>query len=220
VAGSLPEATTLAWPDQPRAQQQVALHAADVLRRGGLVVYPTDTVYGIGADASQAEAIERVYRVKGRPDEKAIIWLVASIDDVRATCRIDEAAERLAARYWPGALTLVLARRVPAAGQLATLGVRVPAHPAALAIIQALRSPVATTSANRSGEPSARDAREASAALGAEVDLIIDAGPSPVGQESTVLDLTTTPPRVLRAGALSAAAVEEALGDAIEADAR
>jgi L-threonylcarbamoyladenylate synthase len=209
-------AETLLWPDVGHAQEQVASRAAALLRRGGLVVYPTDTVYGLGADPEHQAAIERIYQVKGRPDAKAIIWLVASIDDVRDACQIDAAAERLAARYWPGPLTLVLNRRDPPPGELPTLAVRVPAHPAALAIIRAVGGPVATTSANRSGEPSARDAAQASAALGTAVDLIIDAGPSPIGQESTVLDLTTSPPRVLRPGALSTANIEETLGTVIE----
>jgi L-threonylcarbamoyladenylate synthase len=179
-------------------------------------VYPTDTVYGLGADAARADAIERIYRVKGRPDEKAIIWLVDSVRDVRACCRVNERVERLAERFWPGPLTLVLERIAPAPGGLGTLGVRVPAHEAALAIIRALGSPVATTSANRSGEPSARTAQEASGQLGTEVDLIIDAGTSPVGQESTVLDLTTDPPRILRAGALSADEIAAALGSGVD----
>jgi L-threonylcarbamoyladenylate synthase len=184
------------------------------------VVYPTDTVYGLGADAAQAGAIDRIYHVKGRPDEKAIIWLVGSIREIQTWCRLDERADRLAERFWPGPLTLVLERLAPEPGPLTTLGVRVPRHEAALGIIRAFGAPVATTSANRSGEPSARTAEEAKGQLGTEVDLIIDGGPSPVGRESTVLDLTTSPPRVLRAGALSADEIAAALGSAVTGDAR
>src|SRR5581483_2218148 len=101
-------------------------------------------------------------------------WLVRSLDDVRAYCRVDQRAERLASRFWPGGLSLILLRLSPEEGQLPTLGVRAPAHPAALAIIDAAGGIVATTSANRSGEPSARDAAEAEAALGSLVDLIVD----------------------------------------------
>ncbi len=220
MASSGGEAELVLWPTEASEQERVATQAAGVLRRGGLVVYPTDTVYGLGADARQTDAIERIYRVKGRPDEKAIVWLVAGIEDVRETCRFDEVAERLAARYWPGPLTLVMPLRDPRPHQLPTLGVRVPAHPAALAIIRTLGRPVATTSANRSGEPSARDANEARSALGAQVDLIIDAGPSPVGRESTVLDLTTARPRVLRAGALAAAEIEATLGTTVDTGSR
>jgi L-threonylcarbamoyladenylate synthase len=169
-------------------------------------------VYGLGADAARADDIERIYQVKGRPDEKAIIWLVDTLDAIESTCEVDQHARHLAEAFWPGALTLVLQRRNSAPGQLPTLGVRVPRHEPALAIIRALGRPVATTSANRSGEPSARNAEQAAAQIGAEVDLIISAGTSPVGQESTVLDLTTRPPRVLRAGALAPEAIEAALG--------
>jgi L-threonylcarbamoyladenylate synthase len=200
------------WPDDPGQQERVAALAAEVLARGRLVVYPTDTVYGLGADAANPLAIERIYQVKGRSDEKAIIWLVDALGAVELTCKIDDRARRLAEAFWPGALTLILQRRESAPGELSTLGVRVPRHEAALAIIRALGRPVATTSANRSGEPSARNAEEAARQIGAEVDLIISAGNSPVGQESTVLDLTTDPPRVLRAGALSTEAIESVLG--------
>jgi L-threonylcarbamoyladenylate synthase len=200
------------WPDDPGQQERVAALAAEVLARGRLVVYPTDTVYGLGADAANPLAIERIYQVKGRSDEKAIIWLVDALGAVELTCKIDDRARRLAEAFWPGALTLILQRRESAPGELSTLGVRVPRHEAALAIIRALGRPVATTSANRSGEPSARNAEEAARQIGAEVDLIISAGDSPVGQESTVLDLTTDPPRVLRAGALSTEAIESVLG--------
>jgi L-threonylcarbamoyladenylate synthase len=211
-----PAPPILPWPDHPADQARVAAEVSAVLRRGGLVVYPTDTVYGLGADAARADAIERIYRVKGRPDEKAIIWLVDSVRDVRACCRMDGRVERLAERFWPGPLTLVLERVAPSPGGLATLGVRVPAHEAALAIIRALGGPVATTSANRSGGTSARTADEASGQLGTQVDLIIDAGASPVGQESTVLDLTTDLPRVLRPGALSADEIAAALGSEVD----
>jgi L-threonylcarbamoyladenylate synthase len=207
---------TLPWPDHLPEQDSVAAAAAATLRSGGLVVYPTDTVYGLGADATRSDAIERIYQVKGRPDEKAIIFLVDSMQGIRSRCLVDGRAERLAERFWPGPLTLVLARLAPTPGQLPTLGVRVPRHEAALAIIRAMDGPVATTSANRSGEPSARSADQARGQLANEVDLIIDAGSSPLGQESTVLDLTTDPPRVLRAGALSADIIAATLGSAIE----
>jgi L-threonylcarbamoyladenylate synthase len=200
------------WPEDVETQGATAEQAADILRDGGLVVYPTDTVYGLGADAARPDAIDRIYQVKGRPDEKAIIWLVSSIDDVESVCIVDAWARLLADEFWPGPLTLVLQRRNPSQGQLPTLGVRIPRHAAALAIIRANRGPVATTSANRSGEPSARNVEEAIRQIGNDVDLIIDAGASPVGQESTVLDLTGDPPVILRAGALSPDQISLVLG--------
>jgi L-threonylcarbamoyladenylate synthase len=204
-------AEIIRWPDDLTEQLAVARHAAEVIRNGGLVVYPTDTVYGLGCAPDNNGAVRRIYEVKGRPDEKAIIWLVRSIDDARAWCEVDERAERLAADFWPGALTLVLRRSSPAPDQLPTLGVRAPAHPAALAIIDAADGAVATTSANRSGEPSARTAQEADAAIGSQVDLIIDAGPSPVGTESTVVDISGDGLTILRPGALDRAVIEQAL---------
>jgi len=204
-----------AWPVDPSDHAQVAADAARVIRGGGLVVYPTDTVYGLGVDPANALAVQRVYEVKGRPDAKAIIWLLADLDDARAWCHVDERAEELASRFWPGGLTLVLRRLTPQPGDLATLGVRVPNHPAALAIIRAVGTAVATTSANRSGEPSARTADEALAQLGTKIDLVVDAGAAPGGTESTVLDLTVDEPVVLRAAAVERAAIETVLGIAV-----
>ncbi len=211
-----PRAEVVAWPTEIDARYRVVEQAVQVLHGGGLIVYPTDTVYGLGADPTFPDAIRRIFEVKGRPDEKAIIWLVDSLDSARAACSIDEAAERLAEAFWPGALTLVLPRRDPPQNALPTLGVRVPAHPAALAILRAMDGPVATTSANRSGEPSARAADEAMTTIGSEVDLIIDAGPAPRGTESSVLDLSVTPPRLLRAGAITVLEIEAVLGGPIQ----
>ena len=189
----------------------LADQAAEILRGGGLVIYPTDTVYGLGADPTRPGSIERIYRVKGRPDEKAIIWLIDSLDRARMWCEVDERAERLANAYWPGGLTLVLRLREPSAGGLPTLGVRVPNHEAALAVISAAGGVVATTSANRSGEPSPRTAEDAEAQIGRDVNLIIDAGPCTVGTESTVLDLSEALPRVLRSGAVPFTDIEHVL---------
>jgi L-threonylcarbamoyladenylate synthase len=200
------------WPQDPVEQELLAARAAEVLRCGGLVIFPTDTVYGLGAAPSISTAVQRIYDAKGRPDEKALVWLVDSIDAARAWCDVDARAEALARQFWPGGLTLVLRRLAPAAGSLPNLGVRVPAHAAALAILRAVGGPVATTSANRSGEPSARTAADAEAGLGAQVDLIIDAGPALGGIESTVVDLSTDPPTILRAGAIDSGAIETALG--------
>lgn len=203
---------TLAWPTAEVEQRAVAEAAAAVLRAGGLVVYPTDTVYGLGADAWNQAAIRRIYEVKGRPDQKAIVWLLDEVSSASRWCVMSRGADQLGERFWPGALTLVLRRLEPTADDLPTLGVRVPAHPAALAIIKAAGGAVATTSANTSGAPSARTAGEARAQIGAWVDLIIDAGPAPGGEESTVIDMTVDPPKLLRAGAISMEEIKEALG--------
>lgn len=206
-----PRAEVVSWPSDIGARYAVVEQTVQVLHGGGLVVYPTDTVYGLGADPTFPDAIRRIFEVKRRPDEKAIIWLVHSLDVARNACTVDDRAERLAEVFWPGALTLVLPRRNPPPDALPTLGVRVPAHPAALAILRAMDGPVATTSANRSTEPSARTAAEAVATIGPEVDLIIDAGAAPGGTESSVLDLSMNPPRLVRAGAIEAPEIEAAL---------
>ena len=200
----------LLWTSDDSERGQLVSRAAGILRGGGLVVYPTDTVYGLGAHPARADAIRRIYAVKGRPDEKAIIWLVSSAEEVRPICRFTQEAERLAARFWPGPLTLVLQRQAPSVGQLPTLAVRVPAHPAALALIEASGGVVATTSANRTGQPSARTAQDALAQLGDQIDLIIDAGPSTGGAESTIIDLSLTPAALLREGPISRAQIEQA----------
>lgn len=205
-------AIVLTWPTRVVEQRRLAARAAEALRAGGLVVFPTDTVYGIGVDPSNPQAIRRIYRAKGRPDEKAIAWLVESIDRVRAYCVVDGRAERLAEQFWPGALTMVLKRHAPTAGDLDTLAVRAPAHPIALALISATGGPVATTSANRSGEPSPRTAAEADAQVGRWADLLIDAGPTPGGIDSTVVDLSVNPPRLLRPGAVDPAEIASVLG--------
>ncbi|MPZ14082.1 MAG: threonylcarbamoyl-AMP synthase [Chloroflexi bacterium] len=205
----------LTWPDDDAGQRELADSAAQVLRASGLVVYPTDTVYGLGALPSLPDAIQRIYAVKGRPDEKAIVWLVSSGHDVAQWCGVDSRFERLAERFWPGALTLVLPRLHPQADGLRTLGVRVPAHPAALRVIEAAGGVVATTSANRAGRASARTARDAASEIGNHVDLIIDGGAAPVGVESTVLDLSTDPVTVLRAGAIPVDEIESVIGASV-----
>ncbi|HZT08962.1 MAG TPA: L-threonylcarbamoyladenylate synthase [Chloroflexota bacterium] len=199
------------WTGVPEIDQEIAQRAATIIRRGGLVVYPTDTVYGVGCDPLNEAAIRRVYEVKGRPDEKAIIWLVCTIEDARAWCVVDSRAERLAARFWPGGLTIILPRRSPSASGLNTLGIRAPAHAAALAIIGAAGGRVATTSANKTGQPAARTGSEAAEAIGSSVDLVVDAGETPGGIESTIVNLSGPGYQILRPGAISQEAVAEAL---------
>ena len=181
--------------------------AAEVLARGGLIVFPTDTVYGVAAAVDHPEAVARLYHVKGRPLDRPIPVLVSDLDQVpRLTGEVDQLVLALLQRFWPGALTLA----VPAAPWLpreivrdtGRVGLRMPDHPLALAIIAAAGGALATTSANRSGEPEARTAAEAVAALGDRVDLIIDGGPAPGGVPSTVLVVDGRRLTVARRGAL------------------
>jgi L-threonylcarbamoyladenylate synthase len=189
--------------------------AASVIRRGGLMVLPTDTVYGVAADLWQPDAVAALYAAKRRPPDRAIPILLsagAAIDQVAA--RVPDAAHRLAAAFWPGPLTIVVPKRptVPdIVSALPTVGVRVPDHNAARAVIRACGGALAVTSANLSDQPSALTAEEAAAALGAAVGLVLDGGPAPGGTPSTVVDVTGGALRVLRPGPISEAALRAAV---------
>ena len=191
--------------------------AAAVLASGGLVAFPTETVYGLGADALDAQAVARVFEAKGRPTDNPIIVHVASPGDLDTlVTQVGATAQALIARFWPGPLTLVLpaAPVIPEVtrGGLPTVAVRMPAHPVALALIAAARRPIAAPSANRSGRPSPTTAQHVLADLGERIDFILDAGPTPVGVESTVLDVTGEPPVLLRPGGVSLEALQAAVG--------
>jgi len=194
--------------------------AVAVLKRGGLVAYPSDTVYGLGAAASDERAVARVFVVKGRLSEKALPLLLADVGDMAPLCaEVSATAKLLAERFWPGPLTLVL-RRSPAF-QSAALGggdnvaLRVPDHPFLRELMRALGEPITGTSANRSGRRSCRTVQEVQRELGDAVDLIIDGGPSRVGRESTVVDITIDALKMLREGAISRREVERALGQGV-----
>jgi L-threonylcarbamoyladenylate synthase len=201
-----------------KAQAEGALaEAIAVLKGGGLVAYPSDTVYGLGAAASDERAVARAFAVKGRLSEKALSLLLADVEDMAHLCaEVPPAARLLAERFWPGPLTLVL-RRSPAF-QSAALGsgdkiaLRVPDHLFLRQVIRALGEPITGTSANRSGSPSCRTAQEVERDLGDAVDLIIDGGPSRIGRESTVIDITEERPRILREGAILGKEVERVVG--------
>jgi L-threonylcarbamoyladenylate synthase len=191
--------------------------AARVLAQGGLVAFPTETVYGLGADANNGEAVARLYAAKGRPSFNPLIAHVADADAARRLARFDAAAERLASAFWPGPLTLVLAKapRCPVA-QLATAGldtiaVRVPGYPVARALIAALGRPVVAPSANRSGHVSPTTAAHVLTDLKGRVDLIIDGGATTLGVESTIVACLGAP-RILRPGSLARVEIERVLG--------
>ena len=185
-------------------------HAAGLLRTGRLVAFPTETVYGLGANALDSEAVARIYAVKRRPAASPLIVHVASIAMAQSlVAKWPEIADRLVKKFWPGPLTLVLAKSsgIPAivTAGLATVGLRVPAHPVALALIEAAGVPLAAPSANRFSELSPTTADHVRRSLGPEVDYILDGGPSSVGIESTVLSLTESRPVLLRPGGISRA---------------
>ncbi len=188
--------------------------AARVLARGGLVAFPTETVYGLGCDACNAAAVARLYDAKGRPSFNPLIAHVADRAAAHRLAEFDAAAERLAAAFWPGPLTLVLRKRADCPiAELATAGldsiaVRVPGHPVARAILGAFDRPVAAPSANRSGHVSPTTAQHVLSDLRGRVDLIVDGGPAPMGLESTIIACIDAP-TLLRPGALSRAAIEQ-----------
>lgn len=191
--------------------------AAEIIRRGGLVAFPTETVYGLGANALDSEAVKRIYLAKGRPSNNPLIVHVASPEEaLMVASEWPERAARLAERFWPGPLTLVLPRRseIPDAvtGGGVTVAVRLPAHPVARALISAAGVPLAAPSANRSQRISPTTADHVRCSLGGRIEMILDGGSTQVGVESTVLDLVSEPPRLLRPGHITPAMIEEVIG--------
>lgn len=196
--------------------------AAKILRAGGLVAFPTETVYGLGADASSEAALKKLYAVKGRPAGHPVIVHFASADEAFAWAReVPEAARRLAARFWPGPLTLILKRSARAGdfvtGGQDTVGLRVPSHPVAQALLREFGSGVAAPSANRFGRVSPTRAAHVREDLGEDVDLVLEGGDSEVGIESTIVDLSRGRTVLLRHGAITPAMLEQALGAAVAA---
>jgi L-threonylcarbamoyladenylate synthase len=194
--------------------------AVDCLRRGGLVAYPTDTLYGLGALASDDEAVRWLFKAKKRPPAIALPILVEDVEMASdVSDRLSPLALRLASRFWPGALTLVLPRS-PQFHSLAlaggdTVAVRVPDHAVPLALIEALGEPLTGTSANVSGQRGPVTASDVAEQLGDAVDIIIDGGRCPGGVESTVVDLTGEEPRLVREGAISRVDLESAIGSLV-----
>ncbi len=191
--------------------------AAETIRAGGLVAFPTETVYGLGADATQEEAVLAIFRAKGRPPDNPLIVHVASAEDARAlAANWPPLAERLAARFWPGPLTLVVESgpvvALAARAGLGTVGIRWPRHPVAEALIRESRRPIAAPSANRSGRPSPTRAAAVAEDLAAADGILLDGGDAGIGVESTVVALLDRGPVLLRPGGLPLEAVEAVAG--------
>ena len=189
-------------------------HAAQVLRAGGLVAFPTETVYGLGADASSREAVARLYAAKGRPADHPVIVHFATSDGAFEFAReIPGTARRLAARFWPGPMTMVLRRSGKAkdfvTGGQDSVGLRVPSHPVAQALLREFDGAVAAPSANRFGGVSATTAAHVVDEM--NVEFVLDGGPSDVGIESTIIDLSGAGPLLLRPGKISKEEMEEVL---------
>ena len=191
--------------------------AVELLHASKLVAYPTETFYGLAADPRDPAAVDRIFSAKGRPERMALPLIAGNLAAVQlCTSEFSRTAERLAAAFWPGALTLVLPASPTLPPRLlggnTTVAIRISSHPVASALAMAFGAPIVATSANRSGQPAPMTALEVQEALGRDVALILDGGPTRGGQASTVLDLTTDPPRVIRSGVVPLSAVEQVLG--------
>ena len=203
-------------PVTPEALAQ----AGALIRSGELVAFPTETVYGLGANALDAEAVKRIFEAKGRPGDNPLIVHISDLDqlDPLIACEPSPAARALMDAYWPGPMTLIFPKSdlVPMAvtAGLDTVAVRFPSHPDARALIDAARRPIAAPSANRSGRPSPTTARHVLEDMEGRVPLILDGGPCEVGLESTVIDVTCDEPRVLRPGGVTPRMIEAAAGSA------
>ncbi|MGE5592784.1 MAG: L-threonylcarbamoyladenylate synthase [Betaproteobacteria bacterium] len=203
--------------DPGRPDLAAIRRAAEVIRAGGLVAFPTETVYGLGADGLSARAVERIFTAKGRPQDNPLILHVAAPEDARrVVLGVPPSAKTLMERFWPGPLTLVLPKRpeVPdeVSAGLATVGVRMPDNTIALTLIAESGVPIAAPSANASGRPSPTSADHVIADLAGRIEMILDGGPTSVGVESTVVDMTSNPPTVLRPGGVTVEELREVLG--------
>lgn len=190
--------------------------AARIIRGGGLVAFPTETVYGLGANALDEDAVARIYEAKGRPSDNPIIVHVCGIEMAETAAELNQQARKLMEKFWPGPLSLVL-KSLPVVpektrGGLETVAVRMPDNETALALIEAAGVPIAAPSANISGRPSPTDAQSVRDDLGESVAMVLDGGPAQVGLESTVLDVTGERPVLLRPGGISKEAIEAELG--------
>ena len=191
--------------------------ASEVIRQGGIIAYPTETVYGLGVDPFNPDALKKVFDLKGRTAEKSLILLVRGEADLSLlTDEISEKAQNLMNAFWPGPLTLVLRASkkipVPLLGAGNTIAVRVSSHPVAKILTDLVSGPITSTSANRSGQPSAKSAEEASSIFENRLDLIVDGGPSTSDIPSTVLDLSTSAPALIRPGKIGLAELESIVG--------
>ncbi|MDI6814507.1 MAG: L-threonylcarbamoyladenylate synthase [Dehalococcoidales bacterium] len=203
--------------DKSSSIQQQVKRGISILKQGGVVAFPTDTVYGLGACANIRQAVERVYRVKERPQDMALPLLLAHTPQISEVANyVPQIAWLLANKFLPGALTIVLYRSnsvpdiITAGGR--TVAVRIPAHPIPVALAEGLGAPIVGTSANLSGKPSLLTADEVYSQLGDKIDLVIDGGQCPGGRESTIIDVTGEVPVILREGAISREELEKVCG--------
>ena len=202
--------TIYASVDAENPDASIMHQAAEIIKNGGLVAFPTETVYGLGADAQNAEAVSKVYKAKGRPSDNPLIWHSNSVQELTNVAEFSETAYKLADAFWPGALTMVLPSKTPIYPK--TIAVRVSSHPVLQALISQSGCIIAAPSANTSGRPSPTKASHVSEDLDGVIDMIIDGGFSHKGLESTVVDLSTGTARLLRPGAVTLEMLQNVIG--------
>jgi len=192
-----------------------------ILRKGGVIAYPTDTVYGLGADAFNSVAVQRIYEIKHRSESNPFPLLIADVKQLAALAEpIPELAWFLARQFWPGGVTLVLSKKDSVPAHLASgpsIAVRIPNHPTCLTLLQHLARPLIGTSANISGQPAALTAQEVGQQLGGRIDFVINGGKCPGGKESTVVDVTRESPIILRQGIIPAGDIDKIYKEYLEA---
>ena len=189
--------------ENEQLNNEVIIEAGEILKRGGLVAFPTETVYGLGADALNEEAAQKIYAAKGRPSDNPLIVHITNMEDLlKITKNVSKEAFKVAEEYWPGPLTMIFEKneKVPygTTGGLNTVAVRMPSHEIARAVIDAGGGYIAAPSANTSGRPSPTAAEHVKEDMDGRIDMIVDGGDVEIGVESTILDMTVTPPMILR----------------------
>jgi len=203
--------------DKNNPELDVIKHAAEVIGAGGLVVFPTETVYGLGADAFNPKAVERVFKAKGRSFNNPLTVCISDAADLNFLVEeIPESAKNIIDKFWPGPLTLVFKKSDIVSLKItcgrSTVGIRFPDNKIVFSLMTLIKIPLILTSANISGSPSPIEAQQALDYLGESVDLILDGGKTALGVESTVLDLTVSPPAIIREGAIAVKEIEKVLG--------
>ena len=199
--------------DKNHSEDEIIDRAAAILADGGVMAYPTETFYGLGVDATNQSAIEKIFTIKGRDFKNPIGLIIGQTDDVPPLVKhIPEAARKLMSAFWPGALTIIFAASDSISPLLTAgtgkIGLRVSSHPIALKIAQKLKKPLTATSANLSGAPECSRASDVVEQIGDKIDAIVDGGKTPGGQTSTIIDVTCDPPVIVREGAISREAIE------------
>jgi L-threonylcarbamoyladenylate synthase len=200
--------------DADNSEEKILTRAVEILAGSGIIAYPTETFYGLGADATNLKAIEKIFAVKGRNFKNPISLIIGQTDDVYYLVKdIPESAQKLMAAFWPGALTIVFSASNKVSSLLTAgtgkIGLRISSHPGAGAIVQKLKKPLTATSANLSGAPECSLASEVADQIGDKIDAIIDCGQTRGGKASTIIDVTCDPPTILREGAITRKAIEK-----------